>query len=236
MKQVKFTLIELLVVIAIIAILAGMLLPALNSARQKAHAISCVSNFKQIGTAALSYTQSNEDYWVPGTLNTWNNDAAYEDNWLVLVWPYLKGGTFPKENNSFSTPAICPGGKPEDLYMTGVRPITNLTWNCRYGTKGAYPGLKITRCKQPTRAATLWDVSNINKVDGSVYTSTANYRDYHNEDQFKMWTCMRHPGGSDNILFVDGHVEGRNIMKLSAQRTFRDLFTPESPSVNVWTY
>lgn len=74
-----FTLIELLVVIAIIAILAAMLLPALNQAREKARSAKCVGNQSQVYKAFLFYADDNEDYMVPayGEVNSWSGSMYW---------------------------------------------------------------------------------------------------------------------------------------------------------------
>lgn len=83
----RFTLIELLIVVAIIAILAGMLLPALNSALNSSRSIACVSRLKQFGSAAAMY--ENDHQWLPAAKIKPANSSFKDSLWHQALRPYL---------------------------------------------------------------------------------------------------------------------------------------------------
>lgn len=143
-----FTLIELLITIAIIAILAGMLLPTLNKAREKAKEITCTGNLRQIGMASLSYTSDNQDYLPP--INNSNHGTR---RITVFLASYAGTKTYTdKQSGLWFCPSheqVAPAAGTEGKYYNSYMPIVignnaaqGYSW---YGSGSTDPGLIVFR-------------------------------------------------------------------------------------------
>lgn len=201
-----FTLIELLVVIAIIAILAAMLLPALNNARETARSSQCVSNLKQQGNAMMLYGDDNGGF-VPVLATPTGSDF-----WPGRLAPYC-GGSHTKLTPVFRCPSHRYNWRgnplPQEIDWTNVSyGINYALYNVGTGPAsasygGRFYGAQISRLKSASQALYISEKNHAKDVTNSYYPSVSN--EYPNgTGVFEMGN--HHKNGRANTLFADGHV------------------------------
>ena len=220
-RKANFTLVELLIVVAIIAILAGMLLPALNSARAMAHSTSCKNNLKTLGTSVQLYSSANDDTMLPPH----QGSPSSGPRWTLLLM-----GPNPKTNNTYDAwqmtngqyfgikTYLCPTLEGSHL-LDGSNAWWH--WNPSYGiNQFLYPGqanderiiFKITKYKTPS----------IKYMMGDVWESTSATAYDITKGQWR-WRWGSAPSNgfgviagrhnyAANINFIDGHVAAVKIV------------------------